>query len=223
MSLLLARDASSARFGSNKSHQCKKLPGSPSLDDLTLMEANPSSSFRPPERVDFCYGAAFTGVSVCTQGAGPGNHRCNVAAFAEGNHVGDRHAIQHIRHRVADFGHRDANSAGLHASAVAAWLISRATGAPNRRQRPIDCTNDLADFNVARGPCQHVTAARPFFCVHDAGLAKFTENGVEKLLECCQPWRSLWPGLFRLQRGKVGQRLETVLTFCGQHRRELSR
>jgi hypothetical protein len=54
MSLLLARDAGSQRFGSHKSHQCKKLPGSPSLDDLTLMQANPSSSFRPPERVDCC-------------------------------------------------------------------------------------------------------------------------------------------------------------------------
>jgi hypothetical protein len=55
MSLLPARDAGSERCGSNKSRRCKKLPGSPPLDDLTLMEANPSSSFRFPERVDFCW------------------------------------------------------------------------------------------------------------------------------------------------------------------------
>lgn len=146
------------------------------------------------------------------QGAAAGSHRRDVAAGADGHHVGDCHAIQHIRHRVADFGHRDANGAGLHASAIPAWLISRATGAPNRRQRPIDCTNDLADFDVARRPCQHVTATRSLFGVHDSGLAKFTENGVEKLL-----WNvaSLGDrnglGFFSgLQRGKVGQRLETV-------------
>jgi hypothetical protein len=48
MSLLPARDAGSERCGSNKSRRCKKLPGSPPLDDLTLMEANPNSSFRFP-------------------------------------------------------------------------------------------------------------------------------------------------------------------------------
>jgi hypothetical protein len=45
MSLLPARDASQQRFGSNECHQCKKLPGSPSLDDLALIEADPRFEF----------------------------------------------------------------------------------------------------------------------------------------------------------------------------------
>src|SRR3984885_15618914 len=48
------------------------------------------------------------------------DQRGHVAAFAHRHHVGDGHAIEHVRDGIANLDHREAHGAGFHALAVRA-------------------------------------------------------------------------------------------------------
>jgi len=106
----------------------------------------------------------------------------NVAATALRDHVGQRHAIQHVGNRVANLRHHQAHATGFDIAAVPARLIGRAARTGDRRQRPVDGTDHLTYLDLARYPREPIAATGPLLALHNTGVAQFSENSVEKFL-----------------------------------------
>src|SRR5262249_54540384 len=77
----------------------------------------------------------------------------------------------------------------------------------------------IANFNILWRASEHVAAAGSLLAQDESGISKITQNGIKKILwnvvrfsnvSCLQPRP-------RLKLGEVSERLQTVLSFCGQH------
>ncbi len=139
-------------------------------------------------------------------------------------HVRDGQCVQHLRHRVAHLGHGQPHGAGLDVLAVTARLISGAAGAADRRQRPVEGADHIADLDRGGLAGQRIAAAGTFLAVNEAGIAQVAQDGVEKLLWNIVGLRNVagLGGLTRRQRGKMHQRLQSVFSLCREHAVESS-
>ena len=84
---------------------------------------------------------------------------------------------------------------------------------------------DMTDFDVTRRAREHVAAARAFSAIHDARIAKITENRIEKFF-----WDVIALGNFdglrrlaRLKCSEMGEGLETVFALSSKHVRRIPR
>jgi hypothetical protein len=148
-----------------------------------------------------------------------GDHPSHVASFAHRHHVGNGHAIEHVGDCLANLCHRKAHRAGFHALAICAWLISRSASTCDGRERSVDLTDDMPDFDVAGRPREHITAPGTLSGVNDAGVAQLNQNDIKKFLRNIARlgYRNPLSLFSRLEAGEVDQRLERVLSFGCEH------
>lgn len=109
-------------------------------------------------------------------------HQVGITDAAVHDHLVQRHPVEDIGGGVADLGHGDAHRAGFEIGAVFAGKIGALACTIDRRQRPVQRSDDMADVDVLGPPGQTVAAAGPLLRSHHAGILQFQKYGVEELL-----------------------------------------
>ncbi|EGE58047.1 hypothetical protein RHECNPAF_35000101 [Rhizobium etli CNPAF512] len=129
------------------------------------------------------------------------------------------HIVENGGDRVPNIGHRTPHLTGFRIGAVVAGLIGRAAGAADRRQRPVERADDMADADFGGRPREGITAAGSFFRTQNADIAQFQEDRIEEFL------RNIVAGgnvvdegsLARRQPRQIDQRLQAVFSLFRQH------
>lgn len=126
-----------------------------------------------------------------------------------------RHVVEDGGDRVADIAHRLAHMTVDRVGAIIAGLKRGAAGAADRRQRPIQRADDLADADVGGGTRQRIAAARALLRAKDAGIAQFEKDRVQELLRNIVSRGDLGDegGLSGLKLSQVDKGLEPVFSF----------
>ena len=122
--------------------------------------------------------------------------------------------------RVAHFLHRQADAAGFFIETLVATAIGRLADAGNEGKGPFQHANDLANRDIARFSCEHVSTAASKLALQQTMTGQFEEDRFEKLLR-----QTLTIGkLLRLDRplpgvlcGELQHRLQTVLRLLREH------
>src|SRR5688572_19494275 len=127
--------------------------------------------------------------------------------------AGQGGVIENMGGCVADFLHRQANSARFFVEALLAAPVRRLAHAGGQRQRTVQHANHLADRDVAGFPGEDVSASPALLAVQEAMTLQLEEDRLEEF-----SWKSLSLSKFRGLHGSVAgvagqfeQRFETVL------------
>src|SRR5262245_23357227 len=83
---------------------------------------------------------------------------------------------------VANFLHGQSHPACILVDAFVTAHVSRLADAWHERQRPVQCSNDLAQCDVAGPSAENIPAGPPLLALHKAVALQLEENRLEELL-----------------------------------------